>query len=65
MPDGARPSSDSAIPGLVVAGGMLTGVSAVILSIVALLGGQEVGAGLFMLAAAVVFGALANAVFRR
>lgn len=64
MNGNSKPGSASAVPGLVVAAGMLTGTAGLILSIIALFGGQEIGAGLFMLAAALAFGLMANAVFR-
>ncbi len=64
MHSGAKPNSESAVPGLVVVGGILTGLAGLVLSVVALVNGYETAAGLFMLAAAVAFGALANALFR-
>jgi FtsH-binding integral membrane protein len=59
-----RPSTESAVPGYVAAAAILTGGTGLVLSVVAYVNGQEIGAGLFLLAAAIAFGALVNAFFR-
>lgn len=67
MPEGEqrKPGSESAVPGLVILGGLATGVAGLLLSVVAFIQGREIGAGLFLLAAAVAFGSLAKALFLR
>lgn len=51
----------SAIPGLAVLGAMVTGTLGVILALVTVTGPQS---ALYLVAAAVAFGLLANALFR-
>lgn len=59
-----KPKFDSAMPGLAALGGIVTGILGLILTFVAMQNGEIMAAALFLLAAAVAFGALVNAIFR-
>jgi hypothetical protein len=54
-----------ALPGLAVLGAFVTGVCGLLVAVVAVVSGDFVGAGVGLVASALAFGLLANAVFRR
>ena len=53
------------LPGYAVGGALVVGVSGLILALLALIFGNFAGAGLCLIAAALAFGLLANAIYRR
>ncbi len=68
MKDGARDSGAQAgrtAAGLSVSGGLLTGAGALVTALAAVLSGDFVGCGVCLVAAALAFGLLANAVYRQ
>lgn len=52
-------------PGLVALGGGITGIVSLVAAMFPFFSGDYVGAGLCLIAAALAFGLLANAVFRK
>ena len=68
MEDNDRDSavrSGTAAAGLGVIGALLTGFVGIVGSLLATLKAEFIGGGIYLLAAALAFGLLANAVFRR
>jgi len=57
--------SSPALPGLAVVGALVTGAGSLFGAFVATGNGDFAGGGLFLVAAAVAFGLLCNAVYRR
>ncbi len=52
------------VAGLCVSGALLTGAAGLVGALMGTLSGNLVGGGIFLLASAIAFGALANAIYR-